>query len=156
MPVSETITCPECGTVLKAYRNPVPTVDIIIEYRGGIVLISRKNPPYGWALPGGFIDYGETAEGAAQREAAEETSLSITDLKMFHVYSEPTRDPRLHTITTVFVAQGSGTLSARDDAAQAGVFDPDHLPQPMAFDHERILNDYLSWKRTGRGGLLLT
>ncbi|MDT8273662.1 MAG: NUDIX hydrolase [Desulfomonilia bacterium] len=153
---SRTTRCPGCGQDLKVYRNPVPTVDIIIEYSGGIVLISRKNPPLGWALPGGFVDYGETLAQAARREAQEETGLVLDELRMFHAYSDPARDPRGHTITTVFVAKGSGTLQARDDAERAGVFDPQDLPQPLAFDHGEILEDYLTWKKTGTGGLILT
>ena len=149
------IRCPWCGKEVEAYRNPVPTVDIIIEYSGGIVLIARKNPPHGWALPGGFVEYGESLAQAALREAAEETSLALEDLKVFHVYSDPDRDPRMHTITTVFIAKGSGTLLAQDDAERAGVFDPEDLPQPMAFDHGTILADYRAWRKTGRGGLLL-
>jgi len=135
----------------KAYRNPIPTVDIIIEREGGIVLVERKNPPHGWALPGGFVDYGESVEDAAVREAAEETGLSLEDLRQFHVYSDPGRDPRFHTLTTVFVARGRGTLEAADDAASARVFSPDDLPSDIAFDHRGIIEDYASgrWVRTG-------
>ena len=133
----------------QLHRNPVPTVDIIIERQGGIVLIERRNPPPGWALPGGFIDRGESAEDAAVREAREETGLTLVDLRQFHVYSDPARDPRLHTITTVFVARGSGELSAGDDAADARVFDPAGLPGQVAFDHREIITDYISgrWDR---------
>ncbi len=131
-------------------RNPVPTVDIIIEYGDGIVLIRRKNPPHGWALPGGFIDYGESAEAAAVREAREETGLELSDLRQFHVYSDPGRDPRMHTITTVFTACGSGDLIAADDAASACVFRRESLPEEMAFDHRGILGDYLKGIRTAR------
>jgi len=126
------------------HRNPVPTVDIIIEYEGGIVLIERRNPPPGWALPGGFIDRGESAESAAVREAAEETGLALSDLRQFHVYSDPDRDPRLHTITTVFVASGSGRLEASDDAVNARVVDPTRLPEEVAFDHREIIADYVA------------
>ena len=126
------------------HRNPVPTVDIIIEYEGGIVLIERRNPPPGWALPGGFIDRGESAECAAVREAAEETGLALSDLRQFHVYSDPDRDPRLHTITTVFVASGSGRLEASDDAVNARVVDPTRLPEEVAFDHREIIADYVA------------
>jgi 8-oxo-dGTP diphosphatase len=131
------------------HRNPAPTVDIIIEHEGGIVLIERRNPPHGWALPGGFIDYGESAEDAAVREAREETGLALENLRQFHVYSDPKRDPRFHTITTVFVARGSGRLRAADDAARARVFDPKALPETVAFDHRRIVRDYVSdrWDR---------
>ena len=134
----------------QVHRNPVPTVDIIIEQQGGIVLIERRNPPPGWALPGGFIDRGESAETAAAREAEEETSLTLVDLRQFHVYSDPDRDPRLHTITTVFVARGRGRLSAADDAVSARVFDPAELPERIAFDHREIIMDYVSgrWVRS--------
>lgn len=130
-------------------RNPVPTVDIIIEFEGGIVLIDRKNPPLGWALPGGFIDYGESAERAAVREALEETGLDLEDLNQFHVYSDPRRDCRFHTMTIVFTARGVGTLVAADDAAAARVFRRDDLPEKMAFDHRGIVNDYVGgrWAR---------
>jgi len=124
-------------------RNPVPTVDIIIEYEGGIVLIERANPPFGWALPGGFIDYGESAESAAAREAREETCLSLDRLEQFRVYSAPDRDPRMHTLTVVFTARGEGTLCAADDAKGAAVFGLDELPDEMAFDHRQILVDYV-------------
>jgi len=125
------------------YRNPVPTVDVIIEWNNGkIVLIQRKNPPPGWALPGGFVDYGETLEEAAVREAREETSLEIRLVRQFHTYSRPDRDPRRHTISTVFIAQGQGRLQAADDAAALGLFTRDSLPSPLAFDHGEILDDY--------------
>ena len=135
--------CPRCGEKLEQYRNPVPTVDVIIELDGkGIVLIQRKNPPYGWALPGGFVDYGESLEDAAVREAKEETSLDVTLLKQFHTYSDPKRDPRQHTITTVYVAKAKGAPKAADDAVEIGIFQKDSLPEEMAFDHREILRDY--------------
>lgn len=123
-------------------RNPIPTVDIIIEYRKGVILIERKNPPLGWALPGGFVDYGETLEDAAIREAKEETGLDISLIRQFHTYSDPKRDPRHHTITTVYIAEGRGQLKADDDAKKADVFAIETLPQNMAFDHRKILEDY--------------
>ena len=146
------VLCPNCGHAVKTHLNPVPTVDVIIELEGGIVLILRKNPPPGWALPGGFVDYGETVEAAACREAREETNLELTGLKMFSVYSDPARDPRQHTITTVFVAQGHGRLKGCDDATNARVFDCGHLPE-LAFDHTKILKDYQAWKNGQEIGL---
>ena len=131
-------------------RNPLPTVDIIIELdKGGIVLIRRKNPPPGWALPGGFIDYGESAEAAAIREAFEETSLNVQLVELFHVYSDPKRDPRQHAISTVFIATAQGTPCGADDATEAAVFSEHNLPTPLAFDHAKILEDYFTYKRTG-------
>jgi len=136
--------CPKCGEVIRHYRNPIPAVDIIIEYRDqGLVLIRRDRPPYGWALPGGFVEYGESLEAAAVREAREETGLTVELLGQFHAYSDPDRDPRGHTITMVFVARAAGSIRAGDDARQAAVFLPENLPEPLAFDHGRILADYL-------------
>ncbi|MEO0127684.1 MAG: NUDIX hydrolase [candidate division WOR-3 bacterium] len=126
------------------YKNPFPTVDIIIEMENGIILIKRKNPPYGWAIPGGFIDYGESAESAAIREAKEETNLDVFDLKQFHVYSDPKRDPRFHTISVVFTAKGKGTPKAKDDAIEIEIFNKNNLPEDIAFDHRKILDDYFS------------
>jgi len=145
----ETLDCPSCGAAVKAYRNPVPTVDIIIETAGGIVLIERKNRPYGWALPGGFVDYGEKLEDAAKREAREETSLEITDVRLLGCYSDPARDSRQHTISTVYVATGKGTPRAGDDAAGIAVFKAAELPRPLCFDHEEIIADYLQRKAAG-------
>ncbi len=124
-------------------RNPLPTVDIIIEIDGGIVLVRRKNPPHGWALPGGFVDYGESLEAAAAREALEETGLAVTLVRQMHSYSAPGRDPRFHTITTVFIAMAAGTLCSGDDAAEAQIFPLDNLP-PLVFDHQTILQDYIN------------
>lgn len=124
------------------FKNPIPTVDIIIEINGGIVLIKRKNPPFGWALPGGFVDYGESLEDAAIREAREETSLDIKLVRQFHTYSDPNRDERFHTISTVYIAKAKGEPKAADDAKEIGIFTEDNLPSPIAFDHEKILNDY--------------
>lgn len=126
------------------FRNPFPTVDIIIEVEGGIVLIERKNPPHGWAIPGGFVDYGETVEAAAVREAKEETGLDVRLTGLLGVYSDPSRDPRHHTISTVFVASATGRPVADDDAADAGVFTENTLPDDIAFDHREILADYFS------------
>ncbi len=123
-------------------KNPLPTVDLIIETRDGIVLVKRKNPPPGWALPGGFVDYGESVESAAVREAKEETGMDVELIRQFHTYSDPRRDPRHHTITTVFIARAQGRPSAGSDAQAAGVFGRDNLPEQIAFDHRDIINDY--------------
>ncbi len=152
MPTYKDIICPNCGHSLKTYNNPVPTSDVIIEYEGGVVLILRNNPPPGWALPGGFVDYGETVDAAARREAREETNLELSDLLMFSVYSDPVRDPRQHTITTVFTAKGLGVLRGGDDASEARVFDLENLPV-LAFDHGKILEDYRAWKKGSHRGL---
>ncbi len=133
-----------------AYRNPVPTVDIIIELNDRIVLIERLNEPFGWALPGGFVDYGETVESAAIREAAEETSLNIRLLEQFYVYSDPTRDARKHTLSVVFIAEASGAPIAADDAKAVGLFDISALPTPLCFDHQQILEDYHHYRLTGQ------
>jgi ADP-ribose pyrophosphatase YjhB (NUDIX family) len=126
------------------HSNPIPTVDIIIELKGGIVLVRRKNPPEGWALPGGFVDYGETLETAAIREAKEETGLDIELIRQFHTYSDPQRDPRHHTITTVYVAEAQGTATAGDDAGEVAIFKKDELPEKIVFDHNEILKDYFA------------
>ncbi len=138
------MTCPQCGASIQP-KNPFPTVDIIIELEGkGIVLIMRKNPPYGWAIPGGFVDYGETLEEAAVREALEETSLHVDLIRQFHVYSAPDRDPRQHTIATVFIGKSAGIPKAADDAKDVGIFTWDTLPDNLAFDHRKILEDYFN------------
>ncbi len=134
----------------NTHRNPFPTVDIIIEINGGIVLIERKNPPHGWAMPGGFVDYGESLEDSAMREAKEETSLDVDLTEQFHTYSDPNRDPRHHTITTVFIAKATGTPRAQDDAKSLGIFTEDTLPQPLAFDHAKILDDYFRHEKGDR------
>lgn len=140
--------CPNCGTELEFYHNPTPTVDIIIEVEeGGIILIMRKNEPIGWAIPGGFVDYGESLEDAAIREAREETSLDVTLTGQLHTYSKPDRDPRQHTISTVFTAEGRGNPRAADDAAEIGIFTEDTLPDSIMFDHREILSDYFRMTR---------
>jgi len=133
------------------HRNPVPTVDIIIEVAGcGVVLIERKNIPHGWALPGGFVDYGESLEAAAVREAKEETSLEVQLIEQFYTYSDPSRDPRKHTISTVYIATAQGIPQGADDAKRAKIFTKGQLPNPIIFDHPRILSDYFVYKATGR------
>jgi len=152
--MKDQILCPHCGQVVEKYRNPFPTVDIIIEMASGsygvmgqrkagnIVLIERKNTPLGWALPGGFVDYGESLEVAAIREAEEETCLKVRLLYQLGAYSAPTRDPRFHTISVVFVASATGAPKAADDAKDVGIFSRDSLPENLAFDHGEILQDY--------------
>jgi len=125
-------------------RNPLPTVDLIIEFDDGIILIKRKNPPDGWALPGGFVEYGESIESASIREAREETGLDVELVRQFHTYSAPKRDPRHHTITTVFVARAHGRPLAGDDAKEIGIFRRENLPDQIAFDHRDIINDYFA------------
>ena len=134
----------------REYRNPTPTVDIIIEVEGGVVLIERRNPPLGWALPGGFVDEGESVAAAAAREALEETSLQVTLTEQFFCYSDPARDPRQHTISIVFIGRAEGPPRGADDARRAEVFAPDALPSPLVFDHSQILSDYLPYRRTGK------
>ena len=135
------------------YRNPTPTVDLIIELvdqpNRPIVLIQRLNPPVGWALPGGFIDYGESAETAAVREAAEETNLTVELIEQFQVYSDPERDRRQHTLSIVYIALAKGKPQAGDDAQMTGVFDVWELPQNLCFDHDRILQDYCRYRHYG-------
>lgn len=134
--------------------TPLLAADIIIELsnRPGrpIVLIERKNPPYGWAIPGGFVDVGETVEQAAVREAREETALSVRLVTLLGVYSDPNRDSRGHTASVVYLASAQGEPEARDDAAALAVFSPENLPPNLAFDHARILFDYLEFRRTGQ------
>ena len=143
--LKEGIDCPKCGALVYRYRNPIPTVDIIIELEEkGIILIKRAKEPFGWAIPGGFVDYGESLESAALREAGEETSLRVELLGQFGAYSAPDRDPRHHTISVVFLARAQGEPEARDDALEVGVFTEENLPSPLAFDHGQILSDYFA------------
>ena len=136
---------------MKKHKYPIPTVDIIIEIKRkngqeGIILIKRKNPPHGWALPGGFVDRGESLEEAAVREAKEETSLDIKLINQFHTYSDPNRDPRKHTISTVYVATAQGRPIAQDDALDIMIFTEEEINFPLAFDHQKILADYFKQK----------
>jgi 8-oxo-dGTP diphosphatase len=136
---------------MPRYKNPAPTIDLIIEIederkRPGIILIKRGHYPPGWALPGGFVEYGETLEQAAVREAEEETGLRVKLLGQFHTYSDPARDPRKHTISTVFLAKAKGTPKGGDDARLAAIFTRRTLPAPLAFDHAKILADYYRYK----------
>ncbi|MDG2989911.1 NUDIX hydrolase [Candidatus Synechococcus calcipolaris G9] len=136
-----------------AHRNPAPTVDMIIELsdRPGqpIILIERKHPPLGWAIPGGFVDYGETVENAARREAKEEISLDVTLRDLLYVYSCPDRDPRQHTISIVFIGTATGTPQAADDAKHVGIFTLENLPEILCFDHGVILQDYYHYRTSG-------
>lgn len=131
-------------------RNPVPTVDVVILRGAGVVLVRRRNPPPGWALPGGFVDEGESLETAAGREAREETGLEVRLREQFFTYSEPRRDPRRHTITTVFLGDAEGEPQGADDALEARVWPLDELPAPLCFDHSRILADVRRYLETGR------
>jgi AmmeMemoRadiSam system protein A len=124
--------------------------DVLIEVAPRhVVLVLRRNPPAGWAIPGGFVEVGECVEIAAVREAFEETGLEVELAELFHVYSDPQRDPRFHTISVVFIGHATGEPSGRDDAALAGVFGEDDLPPDLAFDHRQILADYFHYRRTG-------
>ena len=134
--------------IQKLQNGPFTTVDAIIEINDGIVLIQRSNPPFGFALPGGFVDYGESLEGAVRREMKEETDLDLEDLKQFHTYSESGRDPRFHTIATVFIAKAKGRPKAGDDAASLKIMKLDEIEKlNFAFDHKRILEDYLKYNK---------
>ena len=145
--MKDSLVCPNCGTLVRHYRNPFPTVDIIIRIGRDIVLIERRNPPHGWALPGGFVDYGETLEEAARREAREETGLEVENLQQFRAYSDPERDPRQHNISVVFTADAHGQPRPGDDAKGARLFPVDALPSPLCFDHALILADYGAGKK---------
>jgi 8-oxo-dGTP diphosphatase len=135
---------------MSDYRNPIPTVDVIIEIGEGIVLIERRNPPFGWALPGGFVDEGESLSQAAIREVKEETSLDLRLREQFFSYSAPSRDPRKHTISTVFIGEASGSPRGTDDAKRAAIFPANALPSPLAFDHGQIVADFLNYRLTGQ------
>jgi 8-oxo-dGTP diphosphatase len=128
---------------------PPIAADVIAEIGDRIVLIERKNFPPGWAIPGGFVDLGETVEHAAVRELREEPSLEVELRALLGVYSRPDRDPRGQTISVVYIGRARGTPEARDDAQAIGLFAPDQPPAPLAFDHAEILRDYLRFVRTG-------
>ena len=129
--------------------TPLVAVDIIIEYGDGIVLIERKNEPHGWAIPGGFVDEGEPLEQTAVREAKEETSLDVQLRELLYAYGKPSRDRRGHTVSIVYIAEGSGILKAADDAKSARVFSYGTLPDQLTFDHTEIIADYFTFVRTG-------
>ncbi|HVK84705.1 MAG TPA: NUDIX hydrolase [Kofleriaceae bacterium] len=134
------------------YKNPKPTVDVLIELEGRpgeLVFIERANEPRGLALPGGFVDEGEWVADAAVREVQEETGLDVELVELFHVYSDPSRDARQHTVSTVFIGRARGTPVGGDDAARAIVARPDALPGPLVFDHATIVTDYVTYKTRG-------
>lgn len=143
--MKKTVACPHCGKPYSCYRNPSPTTDVVIyDPARGVVIIERRNEPYGFALPGGFINEGEQAERAAIREMKEETNLDIELEGLLGVYSTPHRDPREHTLSVVFAgkAKNPDALKAGDDAGKAAFYSLDALPHPLAFDHARILDDF--------------
>ena len=136
---------------MTGHKNPIPTVDCIIELpQERIVLVRRAHPPLGWALPGGFVEEGEPLHVAAVREAKEETGLSVELREQFFTYSDPSRDPRQHTLSTVYIGQATGEPQGADDAAEARPFHLDALPSELCFDHATILRDYLDYRRHGR------
>ena len=136
---------------MSEHKNPTPTVDCIVELPGErLVLIRRKNPPLGWALPGGFVDEGEPLDAAVVREVKEETGLAVELVEQFFTYSDPKRDPRKHTLSTVYIGRAQGEPQGADDAAEARAFSLEALPAELCFDHGTILSDYLTYKRTGQ------
>ncbi len=136
---------------MPEYKNPTPTVDCLIELPGDrLVFILRKHEPIGWALPGGFVDEGEMLHKACEREVMEETGLTVTLVEQFFTYSDPARDPRKHTLSTVYIGTSTGEPQGSDDAAEAKAFPLDALPKNLVFDHGTIVADYLTYKRTGQ------
>jgi 8-oxo-dGTP diphosphatase len=135
--------------MIEKPQTPLLTVDVIVEVDGGVVLIERRNAPEGWALPGGFVDVGESVERAAVREAREETSLDVLLEEQFLVYSDPSRDARGHTASVVFFARAAGVPKGADDAKRAQVFRWDALPSPLCFDHAVILRDARVYRAAG-------
>ena len=132
-------------------RNPLPTVDCIIRLPGDrIVLVRRAHPPLGWALPGGFVEAGEPLHEACVREAREETGLEVELEEQFFTYSDPRRDPRRHTISTVFIGRASGEPRGGDDAAEARAFGLSEIPSDLCFDHGEVVRDYLAYRSTGK------
>lgn len=157
MPTDSISTCPACGQAVLRYRNPIPTVDVVIELTDQgdpppIVLVERANQPLGWALPGGFVEYGETLENTAVREALEETGLAVELVGLLGAYSDPARDRRQHTLSVVYVGRAVGQPVGGDDAASARAFPARGLPGQLCFDHGKMVEDYLNW-REGRGSL---
>jgi len=128
--------------------GPFLVVDGIVEYQDGIVLVERTNPPFGWALPGGFVDYGESVEAAVVREVQEETNLAFKNIRQFKVYSDKERDPRFHTATVAFIGKGEGLVKAASDAKDARLFKFNELPADLAFDHKKIIDEYLASKKS--------
>jgi 8-oxo-dGTP diphosphatase len=148
--VGERLVCPHCGRTLDHWHQPKLTVDVLVEDEAGrVLLIRRKNPPPGWAIPGGFVDYGETLEAAAVREIREETGLDVSLTAQFHTYSDPARDPRHHTVTTVFLGRPNDPKAVPrpdDDALEAAFFPLDSPPSPLAFDHADVLADLRAFR----------
>lgn len=146
--MQKSIICPQCQHAIQVWDNPSPTVDVIVYHPlKGIVLIERKNVPYGYALPGGFIDAGECAEAAAVRELREETHLEVRLMGLLGVYSDPLRDPRQHTLGVVYVGSAAQpeSLCAGDDAASAAFYPLEALPRPLIFDHQQIIQHFTQY-----------
>ncbi len=146
--MKQEIICPKCGTPVDKYITPSPTADVIIyDKEKGIVLIERGAEPFGFALPGGFVEYGESVEDTAIREMKEETNLDIKLIGLLGVYSKPERDPRKHTISTTYVAtpKNPEELKAGDDARKAYWYKLDELPSPLCFDHAKMIDDFLRY-----------